>query len=247
VTTSEDWRLEAACRGVDPDLFYPGRGVSTGPAKATCATCAVREPCLDFALSTNEKFGIWGGQSERQRRRTRRDRLVALRSATPAQVAQAWATAVFDVESVMTAWPLLARPVRRILAEAWALDHPGWCGPNALTALTADDPDHDAWGALAAAVGKQWLTAAPEDLRAVSGPWRILEHSQPVDDNRALAVFVRPDDPDAAALPAGASVPAWPVALARSPAGWQVAAWGIVATRLVTVGTTVPVRGAGVR
>ncbi len=68
------WRKEANCRGLDPDLFYPERGVSTREAKEVCRGCVVREECLEFALANGEKFGIWGGKSERERRRIRKAR-----------------------------------------------------------------------------------------------------------------------------------------------------------------------------
>jgi WhiB family transcriptional regulator, redox-sensing transcriptional regulator len=66
------WQVAAACRGLDPDLFYPDRGGSTEAAKAVCVSCPVSTQCLDFALSNSERFGIWGGKSERERRRLRR-------------------------------------------------------------------------------------------------------------------------------------------------------------------------------
>ena len=68
------WQLEANCLGVDPDLFFPERGASTKEAKAVCKGCVVREDFLEFALQNGEKFGIWGGLSERERRRIRRQR-----------------------------------------------------------------------------------------------------------------------------------------------------------------------------
>lgn len=68
------WYDLGDCQGVDPDLFFPERGASTEEAKAVCAGCAVREQCLEFALTTGVKFGIWGGLSERERRRIRRER-----------------------------------------------------------------------------------------------------------------------------------------------------------------------------
>lgn len=68
-----DWVRLAACRGMDMETFFPTRGQSSGPAKDTCARCVVREDCLDEALTMNERFGIWGGKSERQRRRIRRE------------------------------------------------------------------------------------------------------------------------------------------------------------------------------
>jgi WhiB family transcriptional regulator, redox-sensing transcriptional regulator len=68
------WAQHAACRGMDPALFFPERGESTAEAKACCATCPVRVECLEYALEADEKFGIFGGASERQRRRMRRQR-----------------------------------------------------------------------------------------------------------------------------------------------------------------------------
>lgn len=68
------WQAQSNCVGVDPDIFFPERGASTKEAKAICAACAVRESCLEYALDNGEKFGIWGGTSERERRRLRRIR-----------------------------------------------------------------------------------------------------------------------------------------------------------------------------
>lgn len=71
------WQQDAACLGVDPDLFFPERGASTREAKEVCAGCQVRAGCLEYALANGEKFGIWGGLSERERRRIRRARRLA--------------------------------------------------------------------------------------------------------------------------------------------------------------------------
>lgn len=71
------WQDNANCRGANADLFFPERGASTRTAKAICRECQVRVECLEFAVSTGEKFGIWGGMSERERRRIRRDRQIA--------------------------------------------------------------------------------------------------------------------------------------------------------------------------
>ena len=68
------WQDEANCLGVDPDLFFPERGASTREAKEGCQGCVVKDDCLEFALQNGEKFGIWGGMSERERRRIRRQR-----------------------------------------------------------------------------------------------------------------------------------------------------------------------------
>lgn len=70
-----DWRRAAACRGADPDLFFPvsstGRSLQqVGQAKAVCAACAVRRQCLEFALATNQAHGVWGGMTAEERRHT---------------------------------------------------------------------------------------------------------------------------------------------------------------------------------
>ena len=76
------WQTKANCMGVDPDLFFPERGASTREAKEVCRGCVVREDCLEYALANGEKFGIWGGLSERERRRLRRQRAMQRRAAT---------------------------------------------------------------------------------------------------------------------------------------------------------------------
>jgi len=77
IEPEESWQDFANCLGVDPDLFFPERGASTKEAKAVCRACVVREDCLEYALENSEKFGIWGGLSERERRRLRRARALA--------------------------------------------------------------------------------------------------------------------------------------------------------------------------
>jgi WhiB family redox-sensing transcriptional regulator len=70
------WHSQAACTGLDPDIFYPPSedDLDTAPAKLVCAECSVREPCLEFALAVREKDGVWGGATERERRRMIRQR-----------------------------------------------------------------------------------------------------------------------------------------------------------------------------
>lgn len=68
------WRQRAACRGVDPDIFYPVSDDEAEAAKAICAQCTVREACLEFALANRERDGVWGGATERERRRIVRQR-----------------------------------------------------------------------------------------------------------------------------------------------------------------------------
>lgn len=78
-TAAKTWQRQANCMGVDPDLFFPERGASTREAKEVCRGCVVREDCLEFALANGEKFGIWGGLSERERRKIRRRRAMERR------------------------------------------------------------------------------------------------------------------------------------------------------------------------
>ncbi len=80
-TADMSWHAEANCLGVHPDLFFPERGASTREAKEVCRGCMVREACLEFALDNGEKFGIWGGKSERERRGIRRARAQRRRAA----------------------------------------------------------------------------------------------------------------------------------------------------------------------
>lgn len=68
------WRNQAACRGMDADLFYPDRGESLAEARAVCRRCPVQAECLGTAVAQGERFGVWGGSSERQRRDLRRQR-----------------------------------------------------------------------------------------------------------------------------------------------------------------------------
>lgn len=72
--TDETWWRHGACRGHDPDIFFPERGASAEPARAICSTCPVIEPCLEYATTTPVRFGVWGGKSERQRKRIRERR-----------------------------------------------------------------------------------------------------------------------------------------------------------------------------
>lgn len=72
ITTS--WRDRAACRGIDPDIFYPVSDEDADTAKSICAECPVREACLEYALANRERDGVWGGATERERRRMIRQR-----------------------------------------------------------------------------------------------------------------------------------------------------------------------------
>jgi WhiB family redox-sensing transcriptional regulator len=67
-----DWKDQALCAETDPEAFFPEKGGSTREAKKVCTSCEVRAECLDFALGNDERFGIWGGLSERERRRLKK-------------------------------------------------------------------------------------------------------------------------------------------------------------------------------
>lgn len=68
----QDWQERALCAQTDPEAFFPEKGGSTREAKRICAGCEVRAECLEYALAFDERFGIWGGLSERERRRLKR-------------------------------------------------------------------------------------------------------------------------------------------------------------------------------
>lgn len=68
------WTARAACHGLDPRIFFPESEDQAGPAKDVCASCAVRDLCLDHALGRREHEGVWGGCTERERRRIIRRR-----------------------------------------------------------------------------------------------------------------------------------------------------------------------------
>lgn len=71
---NQSWRQHAACRGLDPEIFYPVSDDDAEVAKAVCEQCAVRQTCLEHALSIREKDGVWGGCTEKERRRIIRQR-----------------------------------------------------------------------------------------------------------------------------------------------------------------------------
>jgi WhiB family redox-sensing transcriptional regulator len=69
---AQSWQERALCAETDPEAFFPEKGGSTREAKKICTGCEVKAECLEYALSNDERFGIWGGLSERERRRLRR-------------------------------------------------------------------------------------------------------------------------------------------------------------------------------
>jgi WhiB family redox-sensing transcriptional regulator len=66
------WQSDSLCAQTDPEAFFPEKGGSTRDAKKICGSCEVRSHCLEYALENDERFGIWGGLSERERRKLRK-------------------------------------------------------------------------------------------------------------------------------------------------------------------------------
>lgn len=72
------WMQRGVCASADPDAWFPTTGMSAAPARAICngaggrPPCPVRDQCLEWALGHDEGFGVWGGKSERQRRKLKR-------------------------------------------------------------------------------------------------------------------------------------------------------------------------------
>jgi len=70
--TALSWQEQSLCAQTDPEAFFPEKGGSTREAKRICVGCEVKSECLEYALAHDERFGIWGGLSERERRRLKR-------------------------------------------------------------------------------------------------------------------------------------------------------------------------------
>ncbi|MGD0742640.1 MAG: WhiB family transcriptional regulator [Acidimicrobiales bacterium] len=68
------WRKHSACRGLDPEIFYPASDEEAETAKAVCSLCSVRQMCLEHAIVYREREGVWGGLTDRERRRMLRQR-----------------------------------------------------------------------------------------------------------------------------------------------------------------------------
>ena len=66
------WQERSACFGIDPDVFFPISEEEAGPALAFCSACTIRSECLSWALKNGERYGVWGGLTEQQRRRLTR-------------------------------------------------------------------------------------------------------------------------------------------------------------------------------
>jgi WhiB family transcriptional regulator, redox-sensing transcriptional regulator len=110
------WRYRAACRGGDLEVFFPGRGQSAEPARQICASCPVRELCLDYALRHGIVDGIWGGLTERDRRALRSRHLSAARRKRDEAILAADA-AGYGQAAIGRAFGLAATSVSRVLSQ----------------------------------------------------------------------------------------------------------------------------------
>jgi WhiB family redox-sensing transcriptional regulator len=111
-----DWRYQAACRGADLQVFFPGRGEPAGPARQICAECPVRQPCLDYALRHAITHGIWGGLTERDRRPLRVHYTAAARRERDQAIAAA-AAAGTTRAAIGRTFGLTATSVSRVLSH----------------------------------------------------------------------------------------------------------------------------------
>lgn len=68
------WMVQGRCRDLPPEVFFPSDGVGVEVARHYCAECPVKGPCLEYALENHIEHGVWGGASERERRRIARSR-----------------------------------------------------------------------------------------------------------------------------------------------------------------------------
>ena len=75
---SESWQRDAACRDLDVEVFFPASGVEVAAAQEICKYCIVRKTCLEYALDNDLNHGVWGGESERGRRRIKKERRQAV-------------------------------------------------------------------------------------------------------------------------------------------------------------------------
>ena len=81
-----EWMAQGRCRDLPPAVFFPSDGVGVDAARRICEECPVKSPCLEYALKNHIDHGVWGGTSERERRRIARRRRLALAAGTPAAV-----------------------------------------------------------------------------------------------------------------------------------------------------------------
>ena len=109
-----DWRDDALCRQVDGNLWFPKQGASLAPAKKICAVCPVRLECLDYALTTGQHEGVWGGLSANQREGMGRRDMGRERRANRAAQLVAAGVEIAEIAEIIG---VTGRTVRRDLAR----------------------------------------------------------------------------------------------------------------------------------
>ncbi|MGH2806655.1 MAG: WhiB family transcriptional regulator [Actinomycetota bacterium] len=87
MASNEEWQDRAACKRIQVELFFPPAEQEADDAKAICATCEVRQPCLEFAIAAGERFGVWGGLTPQERRSLIAKRRSRARAEAAAEVA----------------------------------------------------------------------------------------------------------------------------------------------------------------
>jgi WhiB family transcriptional regulator, redox-sensing transcriptional regulator len=113
---SAGWRGRAGCRGTDLEVFFPGRGEPAEPARRICASCPVRQQCLDYAISHGIVHGIWGGLTQRDRRALRSRHVSAARRERDTAIAAA--AAAGDTQAAIgRAFGLTRTSVSRVLSR----------------------------------------------------------------------------------------------------------------------------------
>jgi WhiB family transcriptional regulator, redox-sensing transcriptional regulator len=118
------WRELAAFRGIDLEVFFPGRGESAEPARRVCAACPVRQACLDYAISNRISHGIWGGLTERERRALRSGWVRASRRERDRAILAAEA-AEYTAAAIGRSFSLSRTSVTRIVRTGNDTDRPG--------------------------------------------------------------------------------------------------------------------------
>lgn len=117
MTDAEEWRESAVCRQVDPDLWFPEAGDNGFDAKRVCRTCPVQPECLEFAVQTGARDGIWGGKAPEELLQIRKQRGLARPGIRPTPVAEVLdlARLGWTAEAIAAAVDCTPRSVWRVL------------------------------------------------------------------------------------------------------------------------------------
>jgi len=150
---SPGWWFAGLCAQTDPEVFFPEKGGSVREAKAVCAGCPVRAQCLEHALAHDERFGVWGGLSERERRRLK---TAATRRGTAAQArdrragVSAAAPGLGEVDEVVVARLMAGHPATgtsrvEVAQAAIGLHHAGHSARRVAVRLGVQERQVQRW------------------------------------------------------------------------------------------------------